>query len=88
MIDISKLSPVQLERFIHMQGLVDRQANEAAKVRALREYYKGEHPIMLTKRQQELLKEFTEISEGNPKNYPIMEKFLTKVKEFWKNLRP
>ena len=50
MIDIMALSPAQLERFIHMQGIVDRQANEAAKVRALRDYYKGEHPIMLTKR--------------------------------------
>ena len=47
-----------------------------------------ETPVNLTKRQQELLKEFTEIAEANPKNYPIMEKFLTKVKEFWKNLRP
>ena len=63
MIDIMALSPVQLERFIHMQGIVDRQANEAAKVRALRDYYKGEHPIMLTKRQQEYLGALVEETE-------------------------
>jgi hypothetical protein len=63
MIDIMALSPVQLERFIHMQGIVDRQANEAAKVRALRDYYKGEHPIMLTKRQQEYLGALVEDTE-------------------------
>ena len=63
MIDIMALSPAQLERFIHMQGLVDRQANEAAKVRALRDYYKGEHPIMLTKRQQEYLGALVEETE-------------------------
>ena len=37
MIDIMALTPLQLERFIHLQGLVDRQANEAARVRALRD---------------------------------------------------
>ena len=55
MIDIMRLSPVQLERFIHMQALVDRQANDAARVRSLRNYYAGEHPILLTQRQQEYL---------------------------------
>ena len=63
MIDISKLSPQELERFIHLQSLVDRQANEAAKVRALRNYYSGEHPIMLTKRQQEYLGALVEETE-------------------------
>ena len=60
MIDIFKLTPEQLERFLHMQGLVDRQASTAARVRALREYYAGEHPIMLTKRQMEYLGELVD----------------------------
>ena len=51
MIDIMALSPTDLERFIHMQATVSRQENNAARVRALREYYAGEHPVMLTKRQ-------------------------------------
>ena len=55
MIDIMALSPTDLERFIHLQGIVARQDNDAARVRALRDYYSGEHPIMLTKRQQEYL---------------------------------
>jgi len=63
MIDIMALSPAQLERFIHMQGIVDRQANEAAKVRALRDYYAGDHPILLTKRQQEYLGALVEETE-------------------------
>ena len=55
MIDIFKLSPQDLERFLHMQGLIQRQQNEAARIQALRAYYSGEHPVMLTKRQQEFL---------------------------------
>ena len=55
MIDIMALTPEQLERFIHMQGIVERQANAAARIRALRLYYSGEHPVMLTQRQQEYL---------------------------------
>jgi len=55
MIDVMALSPTDLERFIHLQGIVARQDNDAARVRALRDYYEGEHPIMLTKRQQEYL---------------------------------
>jgi hypothetical protein len=55
MIDISKLTPAQLEQFIHVQAQVDRQANDAALVRLMREYYDGEHPVMLTTRQQEFL---------------------------------
>ena len=60
MIDVMALTPQDLERFIHMQGIVARQENNAARVRALREYYAGEHPIMLTKRQQEYLGELVE----------------------------
>lgn len=60
-IDISKLSPEQLERFIHLQSLVDRQAQAAAKVREYRRYYNGDHPVLLTQRQQEFLgKQLTE----------------------------
>jgi len=55
MIDVFKLTPEQLERFIHVQALVDRQVIAAERVRVLRLYYSGEHPTMLTKRQQEYL---------------------------------
>jgi hypothetical protein len=55
MIDISRLTPTQLDRFIHLQSVLDRQAKDAAKVRALRKYYDGEHPVLLTNRQQEYL---------------------------------
>ena len=55
MIDIMRLSPDQLDKYIHMQAIVDRQASDAARVRALRAYYNGEHPVMLTERQQEFL---------------------------------
>jgi hypothetical protein len=60
MIDITLLTPTQLETFIHLQGIVSRQENAAARIRALRDYYKGEHPVMLTKRQQEYLGELVE----------------------------
>lgn len=62
MIDVTKLSPEQLERFIHIQAIVDRQANNAAEVRALRAYYDGDHPVLLTQRQQEYLGKI--LSEG------------------------
>lgn len=55
MIDISKLTPEQLERFLHMQAIIDRQASDAAKVRTYRAYYDGDHPVFLTQRQQEYL---------------------------------
>lgn len=63
MIDIMALSPQDLERFLHLQGIISRQANEAAKVRAYRDYYAGEHPILLTKRQQEYLGALVEETE-------------------------
>jgi len=55
MLDTFRLTPEQLERYIHMQSLVDRQQAAADKVKALRAYYSGEHPVMLTDRQQEFL---------------------------------
>lgn len=57
-----KLSPEQLEKFIHIQSLVARQGNQAAKVRALREYYDGNHPVYLSQRQKEFLGEI--LTEG------------------------
>lgn len=55
MIAIDKLSLEQLERFIHIQSIVDRQEAAAAKVVAFREYYDGEHPVLLTDRQREYI---------------------------------
>lgn len=52
---IDKLTPAQLERFVHLQAIVDRQQAQAAKVRAFRNYYVGDHPILLSTRQQEYL---------------------------------
>lgn len=54
-IDISKLDAVQLDRFIHLQALIDRQEEAAGRVRAARDYYNGDHPVLLTQRQQEYL---------------------------------
>lgn len=55
MLDIMALTPEQLDKFIHMQSIIARQADEAAKVKAARDYYKGDHPTFLTQRQQEFL---------------------------------
>jgi hypothetical protein len=55
MLDIMRLTPEQMERYIHMQSVVERQEAHAEKVRALREYYEGEHPTLLTDRQREYL---------------------------------
>lgn len=55
MIDISRLSPAELDRFLHMQGIVDRQNERHAELKALRAYYYGNHPVLLTQRQQEFL---------------------------------
>lgn len=63
MIDITRLSPEQLDRFIHIQSKIARQEEDAEKVCAARDYYKGEHPVMLTLRQQEYLGE--ELTEGD-----------------------
>jgi hypothetical protein len=55
MVDIQRLTPAQLQAFIHAQSIVDRQISEALRIQALREYYDGDHPIMLTMRQKEYL---------------------------------
>lgn len=55
MIDITLLTPEQLDRFIHVQSIISRQEDAAAKVRAARDYYAGTHPVPLTQRQQEYL---------------------------------
>lgn len=61
MIDITRLSPEQLDRFIHIQSKIARQEEESEKVCAARDYYAGNHPVMLTQRQQEFLgKDLTE----------------------------
>lgn len=54
-LDLTQLTPAQVEKYIHTQAVIDRQGNEAAKVRALREYYAGEFPIMLSARQKEFI---------------------------------
>lgn len=55
MIDITKLSPVELNRFLHLQSIVDRQSANHERIKALRAYYNGDHPVLLTQRQQEFL---------------------------------
>lgn len=55
MFALDKLTPAQLDRYIYVQGLVERQQDAAARVKARRAYYSGEHPTMLTTRQQEYL---------------------------------
>ena len=44
-----------------------------------------ETPVNLTKRQQELLREFESESKGRSTN-PESEGFFTRVKEFWEDL--
>jgi molecular chaperone DnaJ len=44
-----------------------------------------ETPVNLTKRQQELLREFEAESKGRGTN-PESEGFFTRVKEFWEDL--
>jgi hypothetical protein len=55
MVDIQRLTPSQLTSFIHTQSLVDKQIADALRIQALREYYDGDHPVMLTQRQMEYL---------------------------------
>ncbi len=54
-IAIDKLNPAELERFLHMQSIVDRQEDAARRVVAYNDYYAGRHPILLTARQQEYI---------------------------------
>ena len=55
MIDLRLLTPDQLERFLHLQALLDRQnaANDLTKQR--REYYAGEQDIPITTNQRDYL---------------------------------
>jgi Phage portal protein, SPP1 Gp6-like len=79
-IDISKLSPEQLDRFIHLQSLVDRQQSAAQKVKAARDYYNGDHPIMLTQRQQEFLGK--QLTEGEfPFNHNVVKSVIDTLRE-------
>jgi hypothetical protein len=55
MFDISKLTPQQLDQFISMQRTVEQQKDEAARITSLREYYDGDHPVLLTRRQREYI---------------------------------
>ena len=55
MIDYTKLSPQQMERFIHIQSIIGRQKEASDKVRDFRNYYDGNHPTLLTVRQEEYL---------------------------------
>ncbi len=57
MIDILSLSPADLDRFIHLQSKVARQDADHASIRAFRDYYEGNHPVLLTDRQKEYLGE-------------------------------
>ena len=54
-IALDKLAPADLERYLHMQSIVAGQEKQAARVLALRAYYDGDHPVLLTDRQQEYL---------------------------------
>lgn len=60
-IALEKLDSEQLDRFISIQAQIARQQVDAAKVRAAREFYDGEHPILLSQRQREYIgREMTE----------------------------
>ena len=74
MLDISKLTPAQLDQFLHLQGIVDRQANEAAKIVAYRAYYDGEHPVLLTRRQREYLGDLL-----NPEEFTFAHNLVKRV---------
>ena len=63
MIAIDKLSPEQLERFLHIQSIIDRQEDAARRVVAYGDYYDGRHPILLTDRQREYIGDL--LSEDN-----------------------
>lgn len=55
MIDFMSLTPQQVERFIHIQSAVERQKMDHGRVKDYRDYYYGDHPVLLTQRQQEFL---------------------------------
>ena len=55
MLAIDNLTPEQLNRLFDMDSLIKGHKDAAAKTRALRAYYDGEHPVMLTARQIEII---------------------------------
>lgn len=61
-IDLFKLSPAQVDQLIHIQSTIWRQKEAAARVRAVRDYYDGEHPTYLSDRQAEFIGKM--MSEG------------------------
>lgn len=80
MIDITKLSPGELDRFLHMQAIIDRQEQDAARVRDARDYYDGEHPVPLTKRQREYLGPLLTESEV-PFNHNLVKVVVDRLRE-------
>ena len=55
MIDIMRLTPEQVERFIHLQSIIDRQAIDRETLRRQRDYYDGNHDVLLSPRQRDFL---------------------------------
>ena len=55
MIDIMRLTPEQVERFIHLQAIIDRQAIDRETLRRQRDYYDGNHDVLLSPRQRDFL---------------------------------
>ena len=74
MIDVSKLTPQQVDQFLHLQALVDRQAADASKIIAYRAYYSGEHPVLLTDRQREYLGDLL-----NPEQFTFSHNLVKRV---------
>jgi hypothetical protein len=54
-IALDKLSPAEVEKFIHVQARLWEDEVDQARVRDLRDYYAGNHPTHLTDRQEEFL---------------------------------
>jgi len=63
-IDLSKLTPPQLDKFIHVQSIMAGQAEAAALINTLRDYYDGLHPIYLSDRQKEYLEPALKTRKG------------------------
>lgn len=61
-LDLTLLSPAQLDKFIHIQSILARQEYAQARVRAIRAYYDGDMDILLTERQKEFIGKF--LTEG------------------------
>ena len=61
-IALDKLTPAQLDTYLHWQATIDRQAEQADKVLSLRAYYDGDMPVLLTRRQREFI---GDLLEGN-----------------------